>query len=182
MSLLQKVKWETQTGTGRWSTSTFETPVGVLPWTCRRKMKGPSRYTGGQSSPHQWLAYLKCWEAWDTTCRHKAKDITPPIAWRREAWKEEALDDLPWKDERGPSSIRRNIGTVSKATLGELLREARMGFSELIDTTLDWTEQSSPQNTCTCNRQTIFYIFISSNFLTTLQRHWYKCTSHFPNI
>ena len=35
--------------------------------------------------------------------------ITPPsIAWRRrEAWKEEALDNLPWKDERGPSYIRR---------------------------------------------------------------------------
>ena len=25
----------------------------------------------------------------------KAKDIAPSIAWRREAWKEEALDDLP---------------------------------------------------------------------------------------
>jgi len=33
------------------------------------------------------LEDLKCWEAWDTTCRHKAKDITPSIAWRREAWK-----------------------------------------------------------------------------------------------
>ena len=31
----------------------------------------------------------------DTTCGLKAKDITPSIAWRREAWKEEALDDLP---------------------------------------------------------------------------------------
>ena len=26
--------------------------------------------------------------------RHKAKDITPSIAWKREAWKEEAVDDL----------------------------------------------------------------------------------------
>ena len=33
---------------------------------------------------------LKCWGAWDTTCGHKAKDITPSIAWKREAWKEEA--------------------------------------------------------------------------------------------
>ena len=32
------------------------------------------------------------------TCGHKAKDITPSIAWRRK----EALDDLPWKDKRGP--------------------------------------------------------------------------------
>ena len=39
----------------------------------------------------------------------------------REAWKEEALDDLRWKDEtRGPSSARR---TVSKATLGKLPRD-----------------------------------------------------------
>ena len=51
---------------------------------------------------------LKCWEAWDTTCGHKAKDTTS-IAWRREAWKEEALDDLPWKDERGPSSVRQTL-------------------------------------------------------------------------
>ena len=45
---------------------------------------------------------LKCREAWDTTCGHLAKDITP----RREALKEEALDDVPTKDERGPSSVR----------------------------------------------------------------------------
>ena len=49
---------------------------------------------------------MKCWEAWDTTCRHKAKDITPLTAWRREALKEEVLDNLPWTNERGPLSIR----------------------------------------------------------------------------
>ena len=37
----------------------------------------------------------------DTTSGHKTKDITPPIAWRREAWKEEALDDLPRQGEKG---------------------------------------------------------------------------------
>ena len=52
---------------------------------------------------------LKCWGGWDTTCRNKAKDITSSIAWRREAWKEEAVGDLPWKDERGPSSVRRTL-------------------------------------------------------------------------
>ena len=31
----------------------------------------------------------------DTTCGYKAKDITPSIAWRGQAWKEEALDDRP---------------------------------------------------------------------------------------
>ncbi len=34
------------------------------------------------------LNNLKCWEAWDTTCVHKAKGVTPSITWRREAWKE----------------------------------------------------------------------------------------------
>ena len=52
---------------------------------------------------------LKCWGVWDTTCGYKAKDTTPLIGWRREAWKEETLDNLPWKDERGPSSIRRTM-------------------------------------------------------------------------
>ena len=31
----------------------------------------------------------------DTTCGYKSKDITPSTAWGREAWKEEALDDIP---------------------------------------------------------------------------------------
>ena len=71
------------------------------------------RTTGSQPLlQHRWytltqqitLHYIST--AWDTTCGHKAKDITPSIAWRREAWKEEVLDDLLSKDERGPSSVR----------------------------------------------------------------------------
>ena len=62
--------------------------------------------------------YLKNWGAWDTTCGHKAKDITPMIAWRREVWKEEALDDLPWKDERGPSSSRRTLEPFQRQSWG----------------------------------------------------------------
>ena len=64
---------------------------------------------------------LKCWRAWDTTTGHKAKGITPSIAWRREAWKEEALDDLPWKGRERAIASQTNIGTVSRATLGKLL-------------------------------------------------------------
>ena len=41
--------------------------------------------------------------------RAQSQDITPSVAWRREAWKEEALDDLLWKDERGSSSINRTL-------------------------------------------------------------------------
>ena len=60
----------------------------------------------------------KCWGAWETTCGHKAKDITPLIAWRREAWEEEALDDLLWKDERGPSSVRRTLELFQRQRWG----------------------------------------------------------------
>ena len=64
------------------------------------------------------LENLKCWEVWDTTCRRKAKDIAPLITWRREVWKEEALDDLPWKDESGPSSIRRILEPFQRQCWG----------------------------------------------------------------
>ena len=52
---------------------------------------------------------LKWWGAWDTAWRQKAKDSTPSITWRKEAWKEEALDDLPWRDESGPLLIGRTL-------------------------------------------------------------------------
>ena len=59
------------------------------------------------------------------------------------SWKEEALDDLPWKDERGPPSIKHwncfkgNIGETSERWGG-----AHMGFSKRTDTILNWTEVS----------------------------------------
>ena len=56
------------------------------------------------------------------TCGYKAKDITPSIAWGREAWKEEAPDDLTRKDERAIAA-RHKIGPLSKAALGKLLRD-----------------------------------------------------------
>ena len=67
--------------------------------------------------------------------------MLPSIAWRREAWKEEAPDDVPSKDETAIVS-QTNIGTVSKATLGKLLTDGPveriiMGFSERIDTILN---------------------------------------------
>ena len=69
--------------------------------------------------------------------------ITPSIAWRREAWKEEALDDLPWKDERGhrQSDEHWNCfkGNVGGGTF-ERRGGAHMGSSARTDTTLNWTE------------------------------------------
>ena len=69
---------------------------------------------------------LKRWGVFDTTCGHKAKDITPSTARRREAWEEEALDDLPWKDDGGPSSVRRPL---------ELYRTALEKCTHLYDET-----------------------------------------------
>ena len=53
---------------------------------------------GGRSNLYKWLASRKLGsveELGDTIYGHRAKDITPLIAWRREALKEEAIDDLP---------------------------------------------------------------------------------------
>ena len=84
-----------------------------------------------------WASYR---EIGNTTSGNKAKDITPSIAWKREASKEEALGDLLWKDERGSSSVRwtfkGNVGKISKRQGG-----AHMGFSECIDTILNWTKR-----------------------------------------
>ena len=82
---------------------------------------------------------LKCWGAWDTTCGRKAKDVTSPIA-----WKEEALDD--WSSLKGReraivnqtntgwNPFKANVGDTSERRGG-----AHMGFSERIDTILNWT-------------------------------------------
>ena len=139
-----KVHWEVQTGMYRWSTSTFEnssgcTALDMLKW---REMTEQIEWRAKQSSQVNCFSEdLKCWEAWDITCGHKAKDIKPLIAWRREALKEEALDHLPWKDrERHRQSdehwnrIKGNIGETSERRGG-----AHMGFSESTDTILNWT-------------------------------------------
>ena len=89
----------------------------------------------------------EAWGTWDTTCRHKAKDITPSIAWRRKAFKEQALDDLPGKDERGPLSVRRTLEPFQRQRWGNfwetrwseygLFRAHRYHFE------LNWTELNS---------------------------------------
>ena len=61
-----------------------------------------------------------------------------------EAWKEEALDDLPWKDERGPSSIRRTLEPFQRQRWGNFWE---MGWSayglfqaHIYHLELNWTE------------------------------------------
>ena len=69
----------------------------------------------------------KCWGAWDTICRHKAKDITPSIAWRSETWKQEcsAIFFQRTRKCRGQSHQHR---TGSRATLSKLLPD---GFERI---------------------------------------------------
>ena len=66
---------------------------------------------------------LKCWEAWDTTYsqyRHKAKDITPSVAWRRGMGRGSARrPSLRRRCSRG----RAIINQTNIATLGKLLRD-----------------------------------------------------------
>ena len=57
---------------------------------------------------------MKCCEARDTTCAHKAKDTTPSIAWRRRS---------SLKGRERAIVNQTNTGTFSKATLEKLLRD-----------------------------------------------------------
>ena len=150
-----KVEWETQTGMCRWSTSTFVNSCGCTALDMP-EWRETTEQTDWRKQPLQVACFsedLKCWEAWDTTCGHKAKDFTPSIAWRRDAWKEEAPDDLLSKDERGPSSIRRTLDRF-KGNCGETSEKRggahNTGFSERRDTyywtELNWTERNSAEN------------------------------------
>ena len=92
-SLWQNVKsgMGTQAGMCQWLTSTLENSCGWVYWPGHAGVKenvwadrlaGKAALTLSQVACFS--AGLKCWEAWDITCRHKAKDITPLVAWRRE--------------------------------------------------------------------------------------------------
>ena len=73
--------------------------------------------------------------------KHRAKVITPSIAWRREARKENALDDLLESTRDGHQSDHHwnrftgNVGETSERRAG-----AHIGFSEHNDTILKRSE------------------------------------------
>ena len=55
--------------------------------------------------------------------RHEAKDITTSVAWMREAWEEEALNDLPRNDEHW-NCFKGNIkGSFTEIEYGHLSTE-----------------------------------------------------------
>ena len=138
-----KVEWEAQAGMCQWLTSTFENSCGYTALGMPDWRETTKQIDWQAKQPSQMACFLedpKCWGAWYTTCGHKAKDITPSIAWKREAWKEEALDDLPWKDERGPSLIRRTLELFQRWRWGNFW-EVEWSFWELRDTILNcWPE------------------------------------------
>ena len=77
-----KMEWEAQTGMHQWSTSTFINSCGctTLDMPERRDMTEQTDWRTKQPSQVACFSEnLKCWEAWDTTCEHKAKDMTPSI-------------------------------------------------------------------------------------------------------
>ena len=107
-----------------WSTSIFKTSCGCTA-----------------------LEDLKCCSFWDTTNRHKSKSFTPSIAWRREARKEEALDDLPWKDERRPSLVRRTLDPFQRQRWGNFWETWLSAYglfrAQRYHLELNWTELNS---------------------------------------
>ena len=97
---------------------------------CRSEGKWPSRQTGGQSNPHKWLASRKIWsvvrfETQPTGTKPRASHHRSPGA---EARKEEAQDDLPWKDERRPSSVRRTLDPFQRQRWGNFWETWRSAY------------------------------------------------------
>ena len=82
---------------------------------------------------------LKCRGAWDTTCGQYGKDVTPSIASRiverGSAWQSSSK----WRER--PSSIRRTLELFQRQRRGSFWETggSHMGFSERIDTILNWT-------------------------------------------
>ena len=126
------------------------------------------------------LEDLKCWEAWDTTCGQKAMDIIPSITWRREAlgldrWsarrsslkgREKAIVN---QTNIGASYFKGNVRETSERRDG-----AHMGFSQRIDTILNWIELNWIKS--------LHYRFASlsydtstpNNRLRGMQRFWWQ--------
>ena len=123
-----------------------KTPVGdVLPWTCRSELGKwlagnattltsrlcPERPEVLRSLRHYLCAQSQGQHAFD---RLEERGVERGSAWRSF-----------WKGRERASVNQTKIGTVTKATSGNLLErrgEVHMGFSERKDTIWNWTELS----------------------------------------
>ena len=75
---------------------------------------------------------------------HKAKDFsTPTVAWRTAVLKQKVLNDLSWKDEKGPmlktEQHQRMFERQHSRNFWEVV-ECTVGFPKLLDIILNWTE------------------------------------------
>ena len=92
----------------QWLTSTFEncgcTALDMLKW--REMTEQIDRWA-------KQLSQVACFSEVLRNLSHylwaQRWGIAPLILWKRELWKEEVLDNFPWKDEKGSSSIRRTL-------------------------------------------------------------------------
>ena len=124
-----------------------KTPVGLYcPGHAGVKGNGRADRLAGAKQPPEVACFskdLKCWEAWDTTCGHKVKDITPSIAWlgeRRGKRKRSTIFLERTREGHRQSNehwnrFKGNVGETSERRGG-----AHKGFSERIDTILKRTE------------------------------------------
>ena len=176
--------WEAQTCMCQWTTSTVKNSLGctaldMLGW---REMTEQIDWQEKQPSQVACVSEdLKCWAAWG----HKAKNITPSVAWRREVWTEEAVDDLPWKDERRPPSTRQTLELFQRQHPGNLWEmgwSAYMGFSKHIETVLNWTEPNKALSSMTAKNTHQQHVLVWKNLVglrkwpqmnTSLLKHFY---------
>ena len=97
------------------------------------------------------LAGQRCSEAWGTFWTWTVLSITALIAWMKEKWRKEAADIPPSKVRNDLCSTRQIIGTVSRATVGRLLRDGAERIWAFPSTTMPfWTETVYKSSICMC--------------------------------
>ena len=118
---------------------------------------------------------LKCWRPWDTTCGHKASDVTPSIAWRR------GVERVLRSTRRERATVNQtDAGIVYKATLGKLLIEwGTFGLfrAHSYDLKLHWTSSHrySRYTMPTCLHKVWSLVISHTTHLVWLQKYqWYK--------
>ena len=158
-----KVECEAQTGVSWWSASTFENSCGctgldMLEWT---EVTEQIDWRAKQSSQVAcFLEDLKCWGAWDTTCGHKTKDITPSIAWRRGLERGSARRSS-LKGQEGhcqPHKPQNRFKNSNNGETSERWGGVHNGFFKCIDTILNWTATEHCSVT-PCGKWYIIYMY-----------------------
>ena len=100
----------------------------------------------GQSTPHKWLVSQKIWSVEPLETLPAVQSQGHHTIDRLEERGVERGSARRWSSLKGREKVirRQSDETVSKATLGKLLRDVVdhkcMGFSEHINTILNWTE------------------------------------------